>query len=171
MEGVFPAHFSATRLMMAGQSLNPDDSLTLFIHDALLFISAFIVPISQSAPHVYLSALPFAPEESHVARKFRSRFPNTSVVTEGKSSKWPMAVFTAEHQKDRVQDMAFSPDEERFLYRSAGSLSSRSEGTTLYICDSETGRCILDPFRHTHNACFSPAGKHILLQYSSYAAI
>ena len=170
MEGVFPANFSATYLMLAGQSLNPDDDLALFIRDALRFTSAFIVPISQSAPHVYLSALPFAPEESHVAGKFCSRFPNTFAVIQGKSSKWPMAVFTAEHQKDRVWDMAFSPDESTFLYRSVAPLS-RSECATSYICDSETGRCILGPFHHTRDACFSPAGKHILLQYSSYAEI
>ena len=86
MEGVPPGHFSVMHLMFVGQPLDLDNELTLFIHDALRFISAFIIPISQSAPHVYLSALPFAPEQSHVARKFGSRFCNTLVVTEGKPS-------------------------------------------------------------------------------------
>jgi len=67
--------------MFAGQPLTLDNLLTIFIRDAFCFISAFITPISQSASHVYLSALPFAPEDSHVARKFCSRFPNTFVVT------------------------------------------------------------------------------------------
>ena len=162
MEGVSPGHFSETCLMLAGQSLNPDDDLKLFIHDALHFISAFMVPISQSAPHVYLSALPFAPEESHVARKFSSRFPNTFMVTEGKASQWPTVAFTAEHHKGAVWNVAFSPDESTF--------SSRSEDAT-YICDSETGRRILGPFDHAPYARFSPTGKHILLQYSSYAVV
>jgi len=148
--------------MLAGQPLTFDNELTLFIRDAFRFISAFIIPISQSAPHVYLSALPFAPEESYVVRKFGSRFPNTFVVTQGKPSQWPMAVFTAEHQKDSVKKIAFSPDESTFLYISR-------KGT--YICDSETGRCILGSFRRAHVARFSPARKHILLQYSSYAAV
>jgi len=105
-------------LMLAGQPLNPDNELTLFIHDALWFISAFIIPISQSAPHVYLSTLPFVPEQSHVARKFSSRFYNTFVVTEGKFSQWPMAIFTAEHHKSHVYNIAFSPDQSTFLSRS-----------------------------------------------------
>jgi len=167
MEGAFPTHFSATYLMFAGQPLTLDNELTLFIHDALRFISVFIVPISQSASHVYLSALPFAPEESHVARKFRSRFPNTFVVTEGKSSQWSMAVFTAEHQKISVEKIAFSPDESTFLYTSE---SNRSSKIATYICDSETGRCILGPIYHTY-VCFSPAGKHIVLKYGSYGVV
>ena len=57
MEGVSPNHFLVIYLMLAGQPLSPDNELILFIHDALRFISAFIVPISQSAPHLYISAL------------------------------------------------------------------------------------------------------------------
>ena len=72
MEGAFPTYFSATYLMLANQPLTLDNPLTLFIRDAFRFISAFITPISQSTPHVYLSALPFTPEESHVARKLES---------------------------------------------------------------------------------------------------
>jgi len=88
--------------MLAGQSLNPDHELTLFIHDAVRFVSTFFIPISQHAPHVYISALPFTPEQSLVARKFCPRFPNTLAVTQGKPSQWPMVEFTAEHHKDPV---------------------------------------------------------------------
>jgi len=39
--------------MLAGQPLTLDNKLTSsFIRDAFRFISAFIAPISQSAPHV-----------------------------------------------------------------------------------------------------------------------
>jgi len=55
-------HFFATHLMLAGQFLNPDNELTLFIHDTVRFVSIFLIPISQRAPHVYISALPFAPQ-------------------------------------------------------------------------------------------------------------
>ena len=40
-----------------------------FIHDAMKFVMSFAQPIAESAPHVYLSALPFAPGESLVAKK------------------------------------------------------------------------------------------------------
>jgi len=150
--------------MLVGQSLNPDDDLTLFIRDALRFISAFMVPISQRAAHVYLSALPFAPEESHVARKFGSRFPNTFVVTQGKSSQWPMVVFTAEHHKDPVHDVAFSPDESTFCSTSFDA---------AYICDSETGHCTSGPFKMSgiYDARFGPVKKHILFKSCSYTAV
>jgi len=153
--------------MLAGQSLNPDHELTLFIHDAVRFVSTFFIPISQRAPHVYISALPFAPEESLVARQFYPRFPNTLAITQGKPSQWPMVVFTAEHHKDAVRHMVFSLDESTFA-----SISSQ----TMYVCDSETGHCISGPFElrnhgEVYNAHFSPDGKHILLGFGSYAVV
>jgi len=153
--------------MLGCQPLNLDNELTLYIHDATRFISVLIISISQSAPHVYLSALPFAPEESHVARKFRLRFPNTFVVAQRKPSQWPMAVFTAEHHQYPVNDVAFSPDKSTFFSRS---------GDTVCICDSETGHCISGPFKmpeckYRSQAHFSPTGSHILFKCRSYAVV
>jgi len=167
MEGVFPNHFFAIHLILTGQSLNPDNELTLFIHDALRFVSAFLIPISQRAPHVYISALPFAPEESLVARKFCPRFPNTLAITQGKHSQWPTVVFTAEHHKDRVRYMVFSPDESTFA-----SISFQ----TMCVCDFETGHCISGPFElssygEVSDACFSPDGRCILVEFYSHAVV
>ena len=167
MEGMSPGHFFVIHLMLAGQSLNSDNELTLFIHNAVRFVSIFLIPISQRAPHVYISALPFAPEESLVARKFCPRFPNTLAITQGKPSQWPMVEFTSEHHKDRVQHMVFSLNESTFA-----SISPQ----TMYVCDSETGHCISGPFElynygEVYNACFSPDGKHILLEFLSIAVV
>ena len=62
-----------------------------------------MTPISKSAPHIYLSALPFAPEHSLVAEKFSSRFPNTLTVTEGRPAQWPFTLFTAEHDNHQMK--------------------------------------------------------------------
>jgi len=161
-------------LILAGQTHNPDHELTLFIRDALRFISAFIIPISQCAPQIYISALSFAPEQSLVAKKFRSRFPSIFVVTEGKPSQWPMIVFTAEHHKDDVCHMVFSPDESTFV-----SLSKKGytfKNGIMCVCDSETCHCISGPFElpyddFVYDACFSPDGKHILLKFYSHAVV
>jgi len=51
-----------------------------------LSVIYLIILISQHAPHVYLSALPFTSEESYVARKFCPRFSNTLAITQGKPS-------------------------------------------------------------------------------------
>ena len=152
--------------MLAGQTFNPDHELMLFIRDALRFISAFITPISQSAPQIYVSSLSFVPERSLVATKFCSRFPNTVVVTEGRPSQWPMTVFTAEHHKDSVRTLVFSPDESTF--------ASISGDRIMCVCDSETGHCISGPFElsnYVYEACFSPDGRRILLRFKSYAVV
>jgi len=52
-------------------------------------------------------------------------------------------------------------------YFAPGSISEHA----MYVCDSETSCCILGPFCDVHDAHFSPAGKHILLQYSSCVAV
>jgi len=162
-----PGHFFVTHLTLAGQSLNPDNELTLFIRDAVRFVSTFFIPISQRTPHVYISALPFAPEESLVARKFCPRVPNTLAITQGKSSQWPTEIFTAEHHKDRVWHLVFSLDESTFA-----SISPQ----TMYVCNSGTGHCISGPFElrnygNVYDACFSPDGKCILLGFGSYAVV
>ena len=157
-----------TCLMVGGQTLDPGDELTSFIGDALRFISAFIVPISESAPHIYLSALPFSPERSLVADKFCSRFPNTPKVIESKPVQSPMAIFTAEHHKGSVRSIVFSPDGKIF----ASTSTSIAHGIAItYVCDSETGHRISGPFKskdlysYQADACLSPDGKHVLVQY------
>jgi len=145
----------------------------LFIYDAVRFISAFLVPISQSGPHIYLSALPFTPERSLVGEKFRSRFPNTLTITDGRPSQWPMNIFVAEHDKSIVKCIFLSPDGKTFA---SISVSQQQAKITLYVCDSETGHCILGPielyFRwgllvNEVDGCFSSDGKHILVRSRS----
>jgi len=46
----------------------------------------------------------------------------------------------------------------------------------MCVCDSETGHCISGPFELRHDesvygACFSPGGRHILLEFESYAVV
>jgi hypothetical protein len=47
-----------------------NDDIMSFVTDATKFVAAFSSPISQSTPHIYLSALPFAPKKSQVAQHF-----------------------------------------------------------------------------------------------------
>ena len=70
--------------------------------------------------------------------------------------------------------IVLSPDEKTFV--STSSSSSSSYITTSFVCDSETGHCILGPFElkessdnrdqwiEIPNACFSPDGRHILVR-------
>jgi len=144
------------------------------LYRAVRFISVFLVPISQSAPQIYLSALPFTPKRSLIGEKFHPRFPNTLTISDGRPSQWPKNIFVSEqHHKLPVECIVLSPDENTFV--------STSLLGTLYVCDSETGHCISGPFQseyfweaRTLNACFSPDGKHILVIYgrrSPYHAV
>ncbi|KAI9463727.1 hypothetical protein BJY52DRAFT_932941 [Lactarius psammicola] len=49
--------------------------------------------IAKSAPHVYLSALLFAPTDSPVAALYSSSFPRTLRVERGRLSYWPSSGF------------------------------------------------------------------------------
>ena len=150
----------------------------LFIRDTLRFISAFIVPISKSAPQIYLSVLPFAPKHSLIAENFGPRFPNTLTISDGRPLQWPMIVFVAEHDKDDVGCIVLSPDERIFASISA-QYKQYEKPSTMYICDSETGHCILGPFQLINldspwahkNACFSPDGKYVLVRYRPHNAL
>jgi len=79
-----------------------------------------------------------------------------------------MTVFTAEHHKDGVRHLVFSPDESTF--------ASICDDKIMCVCDSETGHCISGPFQLSYDgdlywACFSPDGKHIILDFESYAVV
>jgi WD40 repeat protein len=127
-----------------------------FISDAHRFIGAFGYPIAQSAPHIYISALPFAPEHSSVARRFLPQFPQILALSTGKPTDWPPCVFTSEHHLDDVNSIAFSPDEKFFV--------SGSSDETICTCDSETGNLISGPFRGTDwvaSSFFDPDGRRV----------
>jgi len=146
------------------------NKLTLFICDALRFISAFIIPISESAPQIYLSALAFAPELSLIGKTFRPRFPNILTISDGRPSQWPMITFTTEYHKNPVRCIALSPDEKTFA-----SISVSLKSATMYFCDSQTGHRISGPFELRNqlsrqgpgrlDACFSPNRRHILVKF------
>jgi len=143
------------------------NKLTLFIRDALRFISAFIIPISESAPQIYLSALAFAPELSLIGK---TRFPNILTISDGRPSQWPMITFTTEYHKNPVHCIALSPDKKTFAF-----ISVSLKSATMHFCDSQTGHHISGPFELRNqlscqgpgrlDACFSPNGRHILVKF------
>jgi len=73
-------------------SQNRDDDIVSFANDAIKFVFVFGPPISQSALHVYLSALPFAPKNSQVAKHYLSLFPKTLHLKTGKAKDWPAII-------------------------------------------------------------------------------
>ncbi|KAF5362457.1 hypothetical protein D9756_002737 [Leucocoprinus leucothites] len=151
--------------------ITKDGDLIEFVHDALRFVAAFTIPIIQSAPHIYLSALPFAPEQSLVAKYFLPRFPRLLALDTGKPSHWSSCVFVSEHHRRAVTAITLSPDEKIFV--------SGDRDGTICIWDFETGILISGPFIRPvqggsdgiSSLDFSPGGKHVVATYGGTQAV
>ncbi|KIM32684.1 hypothetical protein M408DRAFT_326443 [Serendipita vermifera MAFF 305830] len=117
--------------------------------DMQKFVATFGSIISQSAPHVYLSALPFAPQKSAVSRQYSARWdPKTGETVMG-----PMKGHT-----DWVHSVAFSPD--------GRLLVSSSYDETILVWDTETSEVVAGPL-HGHmswvlSVAFSPNGRQVV---------
>src|SRR5882757_9507637 len=125
--------------------------------DTLRFVRMFGVAILHSTPHLYLSALPLAPKQSGVFRKFAAKFPRTPQVVAGHVLKWPATEKTIPMHAV-VLSVAISPDGKRIV----GS----SDDGDIQVWDMETGEALGPPFRgHTAriwSIAISPDGKYIL---------
>ena len=86
--------------------------LSLIAADASRFSLTFADVISASAPHIYLSALPFAPPSSQVSKLYHDQFPQTIKVLQGEGVKWPAMRYSIP-AGDCVYDISIHPDGRR----------------------------------------------------------
>src|SRR5277367_3642184 len=128
-----------------------------FVKDARKFTSVFVSILLESTPHIYLSALPFAPETSLVSQTYLHKFPRILRVQYGKVATWPVIKNVFYGHKAEVTSVVFSPDGKR--------IASGSWDKTIRIWNAETGDLISAPFEgHTDritSVAFSPDGKRI----------
>ncbi|KAG8738084.1 hypothetical protein FRC10_007295 [Ceratobasidium sp. 414] len=131
--------------------------LYAYMADLERFIQTFYDPISQSTPHLYLSALAFLPANTRIAELRRANFPNTIRITSGGEQTWSAWLRCMSHER-AVQAVTISPDGRRAV---AGMFDG-----TLRVWDTDTGAPIGGPFVG-HSGCvsaiaFSPDGRRIL---------
>ncbi|KAF7967332.1 hypothetical protein HWV62_34691 [Athelia sp. TMB] len=135
-----------------------DVEFSAFVKDTIRFVETFAEPISQSVPHIYLSALPFAPTKSLVSQAYLPQYPSTARLKAGKLDLWPAMLKTLEGHTDAVWAVAYSPDGKR--------IASASEDETIRVRDTETGEAVGAPFSgHTasiRSIAYSPSGHRII---------
>jgi WD40 repeat protein len=105
--------------------------------------NVFAPPISQSAPHIYISALPFVPENSPIGQAlFTYNFPTLLSLTCGKAVNWPSIIHVFEGHTSSVWSVAFSPDGKQIV--------SGSEDNSIRVWDAVSGDVVVGPLKgHT----------------------
>jgi WD40 repeat protein len=128
------------------------------VNDASRFIRYFGGAIAKSAPHVYLSALPFAPTGSLVSQQYSSSFPQILHLERGQLSHWPASELVISTPGGQVNSIAVSPD--------GMHIASGSEDGTICVWNATTGEMAAGPFiGHTDlvwSVAFSPDGQWIV---------
>ncbi|CAE6432023.1 unnamed protein product, partial [Rhizoctonia solani] len=131
-----------TDLAMAGLSKLTEIDLDRFNDSAVIkpwakdahrFILSFYNAITTSTPHLYVSALAFAPEKCATALRMRPHFPNTITVAQGGDSDWHPCIKTIIHPH-AVQTLSVSSD--------GRSVVVGYPDGSLAIWDIQTGACV-----------------------------
>ncbi|KZS91769.1 hypothetical protein SISNIDRAFT_413608, partial [Sistotremastrum niveocremeum HHB9708] len=138
-----------------------DSELGNFGRDAEKFIDAFADVMLQSPPHIYISALPFAPEDSLVSQLYSPLFSRTLRITQNKQRSWTALERTFGQRGDmrskEIKSMAYSPDGSILVLVTADF--------DVSFWDPETGQflfTLLDDERHRpFNVDISPDGKYV----------
>lgn len=135
-----------------------DTDLRPFIADAIRFVAVFGGPIARSAPHIYVSALPFTPSASPLSQALLLMPTNRLVITTGQLVDWPAVELAKEGHTRLVKTVAFSRDG---MYIASGSYDK-----TIIVWDAATGEIVAGPLRgHTDDVmsvAFSPNGTHVV---------
>ena len=126
--------------------------------DASYFAATFWEVIVQSVPHIYLSALPFTPSNSLLAKNFTPHLQHKLCVTKGKAVAWAPIHGVMSGHREGINCIAFSLDGKHVV--------SGSSDNTIQIWDVETGLTLAGPFKgntsHVNSVAFSPDGKHVV---------
>ncbi|KAJ7093772.1 WD40 repeat-like protein [Mycena epipterygia] len=135
-----------------------DKDLEDFTADTIKFVAGFAPVIAQSVPHIYLSALPFTPRGSALAKQLSANFPQTLTFQSTSGDQWPMLQKILRGHDDSVYSVDFSPDGSR--------IASGSVDCTVRVWDAETGVLFAGPFEGHADAVtsvqFSPDGNRIV---------
>jgi WD40 repeat protein len=119
---------------------------------------AFVTPISTSASHLYVSALPFTPAASPLSKNASELFQNLLAVCTGQLKSWPAPSSVWLGHSGHVNSVAYSPD--------GRNVVSGSWDKTIRIWDAKTGAAVGQPLEgHTRgvsSVAYSPDGHNVV---------
>jgi len=129
-----------------------------FLRDANSFVASSREAIERSAPHIYLSALPFAAKDSLVYTTFAPLCTGLiTVETLGTDRHGGRLVMILTGHGDWVTSVAYSPD--------GSVIASGSHDGTVRIWDVRTGEEMVSPLRSgdgpIYSVAYSPNGQHL----------
>jgi len=133
--------------------------LSQFLRDANSFVASSREAIERSAPHIYISALPFANKNAAIYKMFApSCFGLVRVDVFGLAQHGGRLVMTLKGHEGGVTSVAYSSDG---LF-----LVSGSEHGTVHVWDTRSGEQTIPPLHigrgHVSTVAFVPNGKSII---------
>jgi len=138
----------AARMVFAAAGTVADSELAQFFRDAHLFVTSSHEAIERSAPHIYLSVLPFTDTSSLVYKDFAPRCTGLITVnTFGIGQHGGRAVMTLTGHDSAVHSLSYSPD--------GRLLASGSKDGTVRIWNTLTGEETMSPMRSGDGAVLS----------------
>ncbi|KAJ6523217.1 WD40-repeat-containing domain protein, partial [Mycena vulgaris] len=137
---------------------SPNGELKRDVQDAMKFVRGFGHPIAVSIPHIYVSALRFAPTKSRTVEKYGESELIAVGLKSGGSSNWLATDAVLHGHLDSVNSVAFSSHGTHIV--------SGSSDNTVHLWDTETQTQIGAPLEgHTDwvlSVAFSPDGTRIV---------
>ncbi|KZP08560.1 WD40 repeat-like protein [Athelia psychrophila] len=134
-----------------------DLEVQAFVQDGIKFTRAFTSIILESAPHIYVSALPFAPSTSIIKQQCTRIMGKTLRVPTSRRSDWPSCEQAINAGIGKiVWSVAYSPEGDRV---------ASAAGRTIQVWTAHTGELVAGPFEGhegpVKSIAFSPDGKRI----------
>ncbi|KEP47450.1 vegetative incompatibility protein HET-E-1 [Rhizoctonia solani 123E] len=112
---------------------NGSSSVISWANDARRFILSFYDPITTSTPHLYVSALAFAPRDCLTAARMRHHFQNIITIAQGGDTRWHPCMRAIIHPHG-IQTLSISPNGRHIIV-------GYPDGS-LAIWDKKTGVCV-----------------------------
>ncbi|KAH8993139.1 hypothetical protein EDB92DRAFT_1855060 [Lactarius akahatsu] len=150
------SNIASKSLLTAAEWLEgTDKDLSLFAADGSRFALTFADVIAESAPHIYISALPFSPPSSLVHKRYRDQFPRTVKVIREDGVKWPAMRFSIP-MSNTVYSISIHPDGKK--------VAAGTGSVNVAVVSVTTGETLCQLGGHggtVRTVAYSPSGKRI----------